>query len=250
MTQSAVDFVHSLELSEMKDPGALHLQFLLDRAEYPRAGYVDAGSIVSFVAGVSPQSQRDALNSTLLAQLAANQKYNRETDTVNWYSFYKTVLENVGWVVQDFNFTKLSSSGANFSMDKAVLDLIAAIASGGDDIAAMQATLDALRALPTSDGRLVLFDSSSHSASRGNFQIGVASEWGGVLAMRIGAFYFSTTQNVTNVLWFNFSSSSTDMYKGGQGMSLNKQIYMQVRAAIVQKLGDKAQRFVKNLDIG
>ena len=242
-------FVNGLELAELPSSLNVNLEKLLTLTASPRAGYIDLASPTSFVAGVSQQSQRDVLNSTLLAQLAANQKFNRETQTVEWYGFYRNVLENVGWVIESFAFSKYNASGSNFSMDKVVLDLIAAIATQ-DEVAVVQATIDALKALPQDDGRLVLFESSSHSASAGNFQICVVNESGGVVSMSIGASYFSTQQNVTNVLWFSFSSTSTNMYTGAQKISLNKQIYQNVRAAIVAKLGDKAKRFVHDLDIG
>lgn len=61
-------------------------------ADGDEAAYVDAGSLVSFVAGVSGQHKSDALNSTLLAQLAANKKFDREKQTVEWYDFYKNRL--------------------------------------------------------------------------------------------------------------------------------------------------------------
>jgi hypothetical protein len=157
-------------------------------------------------------------------------------------------LENIGWVIQDFTFAKYNASGSSFTIDKVVLDLIAAIASQ-DEVAALQATLDAMRALSNSDGRIVLFESSSHSASAGNFQICTANEVGGILSMRIGASYFSTQQNVTNVLWFSFSSSSTSVYNGAQTVNLDKQIYVQVRQQIIAKLGANAQTFVQNLPI-
>jgi hypothetical protein len=71
---SAVEFVESLDLAEIDKPGATYLSHLLNLSTYPRAGFVVSGSLQSFVAGVSAQSQRDALNSTLLAQLAANKQ--------------------------------------------------------------------------------------------------------------------------------------------------------------------------------
>jgi hypothetical protein len=61
---------------------------------------VDAASLVTFIDGVSGQQNEDVLNSTLLAQLAANRKHHRERDTPGWYDFYCTVLEQVGWVSQ------------------------------------------------------------------------------------------------------------------------------------------------------
>ena len=209
---------------------------------------IDDGSLVSFVAGVSLQHQADALNSTLLAQLAANKKYDRENDVEDWYGFYKTVLENVGWEVQKFDFQKFNPSGSGFTMDKVVLDLLASIATQ-DDIAVINETIKALKALSNSDGRVVLFEQATHTTSKGNFQICACSESAGVLMMKIGAFSFSSTETVTSVLWFTFSSSSANVYQGGQVMNLDNDVYSQNRSAIVTKLGAHAAQFVGDLDI-
>jgi hypothetical protein len=42
------------------------------------------------------------MNSTLLAQLAANQKANRLTNPAGWYEAYRTVLENLYWTITAF----------------------------------------------------------------------------------------------------------------------------------------------------
>lgn len=238
----AKTFISGLELEEPS------IKFFT-RSDDQRAGYVNDGSLVSFVEGLSKKKQQDVLNSTLLAQLAANRKHDRENDTVKWYKFYREVLENVGWVIQDFGFSKFNAGGSEFSVDKVVLDVLAAIATG-NEMAIVTETINAVKNLSDGDNRLVLFERASHSLKKGNFQISVASESGGVILMKIGAFYFSTTENVTKVLWFRFSSQTADMYKGNQTINLNMDVYDEVRDDIIDKLGDKAERFVKQLDIG
>jgi hypothetical protein len=217
--------------------------------EDTKAGYVDGGSLVSFVAGVKLLHKQDTLNSTLLAQLAANAKYDREKQTVEWYGWYRTVLENVGWVLQSFDFTRYQASGMEFTADKVVLEILSAIATG-NDLAVVTATMDALNKLGADDPAVRLFETQSHSAQRGSFQISGASESDGVVVLKIGAFYFSTSEDVTRVLWFKFKSAQTQMYKGSQVMNLDDQVYEQVRQAVLDKLGDKAVTFVKNLNIG
>ena len=241
-----IDFVNSLDVNSnlpMLDSGRL----ITSTTDKP-SGYIVAGSLVSFVSGISAQSQKDVLNSTLLAQLAANKKFNRETQTQAWYEFYRTVLENVGWTLQGFNFSRVSASGSSFTADRVVIELIAALATG-DQVTILKATMDALKKLNDSDGRLVLFEQGSHSASKGNFQMAAAQEENEALALTMGAFHFKTTQNVTRVLWFSYSSSDTEFYQSGQGMTLNKDVYARVRNAIIDKLGDKAERFVAELEI-
>lgn len=248
-TTDPTKFVRALVLPEV-DPSLrlLALPALTLETSGKKAGYVDAGSLVSFVAGLSGQNQADVLNSTLLAQLAANKKFDREADTKNWYQYYRTVLENVGWVLQEFDFTEVTASGDTFTADKVILDVLGAIATGAE-AAVVTETMNALKALSDDDGRMVLFSHNAHSLHKGSFQVAVATLSGGVVVMRIGAVYFSSTQSVTRVLWFGFSKSNSSMYKGGQTIDLNEDVYSRVREQIIQKLGDRAQTFVANLDI-
>jgi hypothetical protein len=236
-----LDFIDKLDLIDISD---VHLREVTNQS-----GFIDAGSLVSFVANVSTQHQQDVLNSFLLAQLAATAKFDRENQTIEWYNFYRTVLENVGWVIQNFSFDKFNASGSQFTVDKVVLEILEAIASQ-DEMAVAQATMDALKALDNGDGRLVLFESTSHSLQKGNFQIAIATETGGVVALKIGAFHFQSTNNVTKVLFFSFSDENTSFHKSSQTINLNESIYRRVRGQIINKLGDRAKRFVADLNIG
>lgn len=212
------------------------------------SGYVDDGSMVSFVAGVNQQHQQDALNSTLLAQLAANAQYDRTKDTVNWYKAYAQVLETVGWQVQNFNFNQFEASGNTFTVDAVVLQLLSSIATQ-DELAIAKATIDALQGLDKGDGRLALFNSASHPASNGNFQLAAAVESNNILMLKVGAFYFYSNETTTDFLWWHYSSSDTKFWQGGQVMNLNDQVYGQVRQQIIDKLGSHAKTAIQNLPL-
>lgn len=247
-------FVELTELQLKQKTSFIENLDLLDITEVKFREFTDKsaavvyGSLISFVANIGPQNKQDVLNSTLLAQLAASKQFDRENDPIGWYRFYTTVLENVGWVIQEFAFDKFNASGSQFSVDKVVLEIIAAILSE-DEMAIAQATLEAMKALDNGDGRLVLFESTSHSLQQGNFQIGLATDVGGVVALKLGAFHFATTNNVTKVLFFSFSDESTSFHKSSQVVSLNQSIYSRVRGAVINKLGDRAKKFVLDLPI-
>ncbi|HXT68427.1 MAG TPA: hypothetical protein VN700_01625 [Vicinamibacterales bacterium] len=213
------------------------------------AAYVDAGSTMSFVGGVPAVKQQDVLNSTLLAQLAANKKFDRETQTEQWYGFYRQVLENVGWVVQSFSFTRYDESGATLRLDKSALAIIAAVASG-NELLALQATLKALENSDPDSKQVTLFDVNGSKGENGNFQLSTAStDPNGNVQMALGAFYFKATEHVGRFLFFSWKTKSINLYFGAQSVLLNEQIYATVRQSVIDKLGDKAQQFVADLDI-
>ena len=244
--QDPIAYVRALELALPPQPAGRLKPFTVQ--EGTEAGYVDAGSLVSFVAGVPELHKQDVLNSTLLAQLAANKVADREKKVKEWYAKYVEVLGKVGWVFQAFNFTEYSASGSTFTADKVIADVLEAIATK-DDKKIIDATIKAVKALDGGDGRLMLWNQNSTKLTQGNFQISSCAESDGVVVMKLGAFYFSTDKNVTSVLWFSFSKSSTQMYKSAVTVNLNDQVYAKVRQAVLEKLGRSAQDYVGELDI-
>ncbi len=245
---AAAAFIDQLELAEpLPELQALKLSGASPQ-DGKKSGYVDDGSVVSFVAGVSAQNQSDVLNSTLLAQLAASKKYDRFKDTENWYKFYLDVLSNIGWVAQAFKFEQFTASGATLKMDKAILKILAAIASK-NQIAVVTATLKGLEELAGSDGRIVLLDTQSQNAGNGNFQISSVAESGGKIAMSLGTFYFNTKQQNTRFLWFSFNSSKIRLFQDAEDITLNDEVYGPNRKKIIDKLGDNAKKYIDEIEI-
>lgn len=238
----AQSFVASVNLIDEED---LPLSLLTSQ----QRAYVDMGSLVGFVKGVTTQHKQDVLDSMLLAQAHATKHFDRENDTRNWYNSYRSVLEKVGWVINNFNFSRFSTRGSSFTMDEAVLDIIEAVASG-DEYAIADEIMKGMRALKGSDGRIALFDQSSHDGRAGSFQVTPASEDGtGNVTMVAGAFYFTTRSQVTNLLWFHFSDNETELWHYTQRITLNDQVYRAVRQEIRAKVRDLARRTVREIDI-
>jgi hypothetical protein len=152
-----------------------------DSAEHPVAvtdamrAAVNAGSLISFVAGLNAEEKSDVLFSTQLAQRAASAKHDRFAKTEDWYGVYVDVLERVGWIGEGFAFTDRGSSSGEFSMDKSALDVIATIATG-NQLAILVKTLDTLKKLGDDDRALRIFDIQAMTELSGNFQIGAVQK--------------------------------------------------------------------------
>ena len=180
--------------------------------------------MATFTENVTRQVKRDILNATLLAQLAATKKYDREWRTEDWYREYNRVLGIVGFVIEDFEFDRYSASGSTLSMDEAVLEIIASLATG-NEVAVLTATLDAMRKLSNDDKRIGLFDTHGSQSSYGNFQVYPCSQSpnGDV---NLGEHSTSKgSKRIPISLFFHWSSSSTKLYKGVQKAVLNTEVY-------------------------
>ena len=136
---------------------------------------VDAGSIVSFVAGLDEEEKSDVIYSVQLAQRAAGVNHDRFAATKDWYGLYVDVLGKLGWAVEAFAFAEHGASQGEFSMDKSALDVIAMIATGAQ-LAVLVKTIDALKKLGDDDRALRIFNIQAARDLSGNFQIGAAQK--------------------------------------------------------------------------
>lgn len=217
-------------------------------ADKEEGASVDAGSLVSFVSGLTALHKSDVLNSTLLAQLAANKAFDRFKMTREWYGKYCEVLAQVGWVVPTFAYREYSPSGASLQLSDAVLDILSAIATG-DEMKIVEATLKSLRDNPSNEGPLTLFDSQSYPENIGTFQILPVGEDDGNVVMVLTALEFKAEKHVTRFLWFSWTSTSVKLFQSAQKSVLNEDVYGQVRAEVIKKLGDRASQYIKDIEI-
>lgn len=184
----------------------------------------------------------------MLAQLAANKKYDRFTQAEDWYKFYTDVLGNIGWVMQSLKFDKYSSTQQDFKISQVVLQLLSALAGGDEElINVVKETLDGLAKSPEG---VTLFSSNSTSENHGNFQIlpCTVDKSNQVNVCFLGS-SFQASQVDSNYFFFTYSKQDITLFKSGQVFTLNEDVYAQVREEVKKKLGKRAKDFVHNLDI-
>jgi hypothetical protein len=216
----------------------------------PASGVVDGNAVAAFTDGVTGQQKQDVIDSMLLGQLAASARWDRESRPLDWYKYYRTVMENVGWVVPSYQWARISSGASQFTMDAAILKLLQAICSP-NELETIKAAVEAVKALADQDRRLVIWERNTHENALGNFQAeAVGRSAQGTLSMKLGAYFFETRTNVSKLLWFRFESSSTKLANSRTTLVLNENVYAQVRQAIQQKLGLRAIDYVGGLDLG
>jgi hypothetical protein len=217
--------------------------------EVPPMGAVDGNIVASFVDGVTGQQLYDVLNSCLLAQLAANTKFNRIAQPVEWSQYYGTVLMNIAWIVPKFSFRNLTTSAARFSIDQVILKLVKSFLTA-DQITVLTETLEAMKALEGDDRRFTIFERNAKNGGDGNFQFNsVGTSAAGTLSMKFNAYTFDTNTTVTNILWFSFSGNQTKLRVSQSEFVLNDQVYARIRDAIMVKLGNRALDYIGGLEL-
>ncbi|HNQ07235.1 MAG: hypothetical protein U0Q21_04475 [Dermatophilaceae bacterium] len=261
MSDKALDFVRQTQLPTRDD-----LAEMLDRiaaaramadgqddgslaADNTKSGSVNAGSLTSFTEKLSGQGKSDVQNSTLFAQLAANYDYDKFTDPMKWYLRYTEVLGQIGWINPAFAFKAYNSEKSTFTMNEAVLDILAAIATA-NEVAIVAATMDGLKSLSDDSKQIAVWDSNSNNGSNGTFQIFPVDQLpNGDVVMVLAGLQFTANKVTSRFLWFEWSKTSVKIEQAAGKFVLNDDVYKTVRKEIVERLGDLAKDLVLNIPL-
>jgi hypothetical protein len=270
---SAMDFVSDLEISTRGSEG-IHLpnrQILTrslvresgiaafddeddpfgdlpDDVPQPPSGAVIGETVAAFTDGLTGQQKDDVEDAVLLSQLAAELKYSPKDQPVEYFDYFRKVLQRVGYILGEGRWSRLTSSRSSFTVDSAIINVIRSMLTQ-NQLATAEAALDAMKSLEDRDRRIVIWEKSSlDGPSDGAFTMDVAGRSPqGTVSIKSSAYAFGTNTQVTRFLWFSFPSSQTRFAASRATLVLNQRVYDQVRDAVTQKLGNSAVSFVGTL---
>ena len=217
-------------------------------AENQEQSFLNDKSVVSFASEVNGQRRKDVLNSVLLAQLAANKQFSDDTQILDWYRAFIKVLNNLGWMIQEAEFSTFEAKADVFEVQNAIIEILTK-AFGGTFQSVIMSTLDSIKALGDEDGKITAFEKNTHSLSKGAFQIALATEANETVALQLGTFMLNSSNEIKKILFFKSSKDRTRLdYCSRQG-TLNEEIYAIARQSVSDKLGDKIDHFVAEIEL-
>ena len=188
------------------------------------------------------RDQQDVLNSNILAWLSASKIADpfKEPPTA-WYTQYRTVLNNVGWVTSDFIFAPFTPDGRRFTLRDVATDY-------GDPEGALAIT--ALTELPADSAPAVTFNRHSHSSVCTSLQTILVTPSGPDLVANWTSYTVTTTDSIPeDVLPFEFKAATTQVAISTQTAQLNEGIYGgQMRESVQTKLGYIACPYISQFD--
>lgn len=191
----------------------------------------------SFAAGVEADIRTAISNSALLAQLVANKQENAAGDPLKWYEAYVTVLQNIGWVVQQSGFTDCDTQGTQVEVNQEILTVMTAVLGPSPAaLAIITATVQALKNMQPGSPWLTLFSRETQKASSAHFQIGlVDKDANGQTFVAMCAFVLESNQNITQVLFFKWKEAHARFRANTANVSLNVPSLKDLNDTIVQK---------------
>jgi hypothetical protein len=210
--------------------------------------FLNDKTIVSFVAGLSVESRQDVLDSTLLAQLAANHDFPGEDELKEWYQRYIEVLNNIGWNISRKSYEENIQGTKALDMQNVLLNIIQK-AFTSDWVGILTSTLASMKGLSGKDHKIKMFEQNTTRNKKGAFQLSVASEKNGAVGLRMAGLTVTANTKILNLLFFNFNSGSATVSAETFDGTLNGSLYQNHRIAVRRKLELKSQQYVAEIEI-
>lgn len=249
-TQSQTDplaYVQDLKLNYPAHPfaSANYLRDAKESGDEAKAeSFLANKSIIAFTSTVSGQTRQDVLNSSLIAQLAANRQHPADEDLIPWFNTYKETLSNIGWSAAGREFAEFESDQSLFEMDKVVIQILATAFGGAGFVPLIIQTLDAIKNLGDANNKILAFERNTHSSTKGAFVIAVVDQTADAVSMKLGAFVISSSNTIQQILFFKSQSSSTTLHYSSLDCTFQEEVYRVVRQPILAKLGEEALKHV------
>ncbi|WKL24391.1 hypothetical protein Q1M63_02045 (plasmid) [Sinorhizobium meliloti] len=97
---------------------------------------------------------------------------------------------------------------------------------------------------------MTIWDAKSSDGNNGNFQIfPVDALPNGDVVMVLDGMQFNASTSHGRFLWWTWESTSIRIQRAANKFVLNESVYSQVRQAIIDKLGERAQQLVADIPI-
>jgi hypothetical protein len=241
----ALEFIRSASLPRvpLKTDGGLESadEAFLDPAK-DQAVAVGSG-VMSFMKGLDPLRRRAIADSVLLAQLVANQSVPDRDDVDGWYGAYFDVLGNLGWIIENKEFSVHEASGRGVEAHEAILAVAAGLlGTAPAALAVVKATLGALEKIGSNNSWITLFSRDQQESKAARFQISLAQQDDADLcSLAMMAFALKATAKFIQVIFFKVRLTDASLRKLSTTITIDPQMLaavhsdIQVRVAAFQK---------------
>jgi predicted acylesterase/phospholipase RssA len=173
----------------------------------------------------------------------------------DWQDTLQSMLPGYAERIVTIKLDPAKEGGMNLKMSPELIAQLREYRLGSlataNEIAMVAATMDALKAMNDGSKQMTVWDSKSSDGKKGNFQIlPCTREDNGDVAMILTGMKFTAHHSETRFLWFSWSSDKIDIEQAAARFVLNEDVYKEVREAILERLGERATKYVAELPLG
>lgn len=239
--RDAKEFVKSVDLSGtprgiLRQDAAAETGIVFDQAK-AQAQVVGSG-LFSFAQGVDATVREAISDSALLAQLVANKRASGDAAPLEWFAAYSSVLQNVGWTLQEHGWTDYTTTGTAVEVNEKIIEVItAALGPSAAALAIITSTVNALKAMQPDSSWITIFSRESQRARIARFQIGLAEKGlGDDVFVSLVACLIEANNTITQVLFFKFREAKASFKASSAKVSINRPALAELGPSIRTKV--------------
>nr|WP_298721698.1 hypothetical protein [uncultured Steroidobacter sp.] len=201
---------------------------------------VGSGLIVA-AENVPAETRQDIVNCTLFAQLAASGAVTDPAKVNEWYGEYFRALSICGWAQSSTQFEEFKASGKHLETHKSIIKVLTVmLGPAAPAVTLVTEMLNALQSMDENSPWITLFNRESTTTRTSRFQVATAQKNDdGLVEVALVAFDLRSKTNLTQVLFFKFSSNKVSL-KFSQGKAT---IYEAALAQTRQLVKDRLEAY-------
>lgn len=210
-----------------------------------------AGSeVVSFTQSVETEFREALSDSALVAQLAANAKFDFEQDPIAWFDHYYSILGGLGWTTQSRDTAEYKVKQDGLEVHQAILDVINVFLGPIPGAAQLVAiALGSLKKMNEDSPFITLFNKQSERAKVGKFQFTLVRQEGDSFLADGMSFGIMAKQKVTQVLFFKLNSTKATMRRSLAKISIGADALEELRPVLKAKIQAHRSKFLAELPL-
>lgn len=205
-------------------------------------------TIDAFMPGVSQDIIDDVNLCKLVMQNAATKLYPEDAQIFEWYKYYVSGLDKLGWVTQSKNIEEVTIQRIGLTMDQVALHIAAGLI--GAPAAAILATVakQAIEHVQKDPAAIRIYDRNRQLGKQAKFDI--APVWvdkNNQPNMVLNCISLDARESTRGILFWKSTRQSTKIQTGAVRTYLDTKTFAGLRNDLYDKYTEAGKRFIKDL---
>lgn len=205
-------------------------------------------TINAFLPGVSQQTIDDVNLCKLVMQNAATKLYPEDAQLYEWYKYYVSGLDNLGWVIQNKNMETVTVRKIGLTMDQVALHVASALIGAAPAAILAHAAQLAVDAVQRDPGAIQIFDRNRKTGTQSKFDIApVWVDTNNQPNMLLNCISLDARESTRGILFWKSTQQSTTIKTGAVRTYLDTQVFSGLRSELYSRFTEAGKKFIKDL---
>jgi hypothetical protein len=216
-----------------------------------QATIINSG-VVAFPANTPVEIRQAVADSMLFAQLYADHEVSDRNDVESWMNTYFAALPKLGWVLASDSGADTEENAQGSELHQKILEFLAvALGPATTALALVTSALLSLQAMGAGSPWITLFNRRAKDARAAGINVTHAEADGtGNVSLKGAGFRVQANQQITQVLFFKFTSNAAKLYRRTVEMTMVSRTLTELAPDIHGRVAQYARDSILNMPIG